>query len=170
MVWLVTAELETRPESACAAPEAGDPSAPEGPASAGVVVGECAVKGPLVPGAAAEIGYGLAPGVRGRGYGRRMLGELVARVVAAGASEIRAQTSTGNAASRRLLERAGFQLGPAGPDATTVSFVLPASALHAPGPTGSATPRVSHPPGQPPPSRSPTGQPPGPGSREKTRP
>ena len=73
-------------------------------------MGECAAKGPLIRGAPAEIGYGLAPRVRGRGYGRRMVAELVSILQGVGVSEIRAQTSADNIASRRVLERAGFQI------------------------------------------------------------
>ena len=72
-------------------------------------MGECAAKGPLIRGAPAEIGYGLAPRVRGREYGRRMVAELVSILQGVGVSEIRAQTSADNIASRRVLERAGFR-------------------------------------------------------------
>ena len=101
--WLVTAD---------GAPVEGTPVEDTpvlGTSIQGTVVGECAAKGPLIRGAPAEIGYGLAPRARGRGYGRRLVAELVSILQGVGVSEIRAQTSADNIASRRVLERAGFQ-------------------------------------------------------------
>jgi RimJ/RimL family protein N-acetyltransferase len=133
--WLVTAGGPLRRDAAgnpAANPKARD--AARGATETGVlvgdiphpggVVGECAVKGPLIRGAPAEIGYGLAPGVRGRGYGQAMVSQLVSTLVTAGVSEIGAHTEVGNAASRRLLERAGFRLSGAGQDASSVCYVL----------------------------------------------
>ncbi|MGZ4663897.1 MAG: GNAT family N-acetyltransferase [Frankiaceae bacterium] len=136
--WLVTADLATEPGQERDGPavtrptsaglvSAGPPT--DGPPHPGVVVvGECAVKGPLSRCAPAEIGYGLAPGARGRGYGRAMVSELVSTLLAAGASEIWAQTGADNVASRRVLEWAGLRLSRASQDATTVCYVLPAEA------------------------------------------
>ena len=137
--WLVTADLTaghaaapgqepegpaaTRPASAGLV-AAGTP--PGGPSHSGVVIGECAAKGPLIRGAPAEIGYGLAPSVRGRRHGRDMVRALVSMLVNASVLDIWAQTEAGNVASRRLLERAGFQLSGAGQDSSTLCYVLPA--------------------------------------------
>ncbi|WP_410589950.1 GNAT family N-acetyltransferase [Amycolatopsis sp. lyj-23] len=51
----------------------------------------------------------LAPGAAGRGHGRRLLGELLARCAKAGARQaIAVVVDSGNPASRRLHTSAGF--------------------------------------------------------------
>ncbi len=125
--WLVTASLATPPGQAWAGPGATPPTSAglmgtgpstAGPLHPGVVVGECAVKGPVSRCAPAEIGYGLAPVARGRGYGRMMVSELAATLLAAGAPEIWARTDAANVASRRVLARAGFRSTRASQDAS----------------------------------------------------
>jgi [ribosomal protein S5]-alanine N-acetyltransferase len=78
----------------------------------GLVIGECGTVGGLSDEGDLEIGYGLAPEHRGRGYGNEVVEALsrwlmtqpnVERVVA---REVLAE----NAASRRALENAGFVL------------------------------------------------------------
>jgi ribosomal-protein-alanine N-acetyltransferase len=77
----------------------------------GLVVGGIGFAGP--PGAAGEVelGYGIVPSRQGRGYATEAVAAMVAGaraapVVAAGVPP----PATGNAASRRVLEKAGFQL------------------------------------------------------------
>jgi RimJ/RimL family protein N-acetyltransferase len=56
-----------------------------------------------------EIGYGIAPACRGHGYATRGVTLLCAEAFASGrVKEILAETSVTNAASERVLEKAGF--------------------------------------------------------------
>ena len=55
-----------------------------------------------------EIGYGLAPSARGHGYAAEALVGLLGRARELGVRTVRARTETGNLASRRTLEHAGF--------------------------------------------------------------
>jgi ribosomal-protein-alanine N-acetyltransferase len=56
-----------------------------------------------------EIGYGLAPGSRGRGLGTRAVAALLEELERSGlVREVSAFVHPGNVASRRLLERLGF--------------------------------------------------------------
>lgn len=73
------------------------------------LVGECGwLSGPDEHGAA-EIGYGLAPSVRGRGLGMEAVGVLSAWVERQpGVRRITADALIGNEPSRRLLTRLGF--------------------------------------------------------------
>jgi [ribosomal protein S5]-alanine N-acetyltransferase len=79
----------------------------------GVVIGDCGTHGGPDEQGSVEIGYGLAQPYRGQGYATEAADALadwllrrpgVRRVVA---STLR----TGNPASRRVLEKAGFQCG-----------------------------------------------------------
>ena len=73
----------------------------------GVVIGDCGTTGPLGP--EVEIGFGLAAECRGRGYGTELVRFLVAGLLEDPlVSTVVAHTLPGNAASRRVLERAGF--------------------------------------------------------------
>jgi RimJ/RimL family protein N-acetyltransferase len=56
-----------------------------------------------------EIGYGLAPSARGRGYAAEALTALLTVAAEHGVSRVVADTDTGNIASQRTLERAGFR-------------------------------------------------------------
>lgn len=57
---------------------------------------------------AVELGYGLVPSARGRGFATEALRGAVVIARAAGAARIRADTDLDNGASRRVLEKAGF--------------------------------------------------------------
>jgi RimJ/RimL family protein N-acetyltransferase len=73
----------------------------------GVVIGDCGTTGPLGP--EVEIGFGLAAECRGRGYGSELVRLLAAALVEdPRVSSVVAHTLPANAASRRVLEKAGF--------------------------------------------------------------
>jgi ribosomal protein S18 acetylase RimI-like enzyme len=77
----------------------------------GRVAGECGVKARPGSGGVVEIGYGLAPGSRGRGLGTDAVGLLVDWLSARpDVARIEAEVAADNLASRRLLERLGFGL------------------------------------------------------------
>ena len=73
----------------------------------GVVVGDCGWFGPPTEGLV-DIGYGVAPSVRGRGVGRSAVRLLLSWVAEQGATEVRAEVLPGNEASLRLLAGLGF--------------------------------------------------------------
>lgn len=73
----------------------------------GVVVGDCGWFGPPVDGVV-EIGYGVAPSVRGRGLATAAVQLLLAWVASRGAVRVRAEVLPSNLPSLRLLERLGF--------------------------------------------------------------
>lgn len=76
----------------------------------GVVIGDCGVHGEADEAGRVEIGYGLAAPYRGRGYGTEMVRAITRWLLGLPeVREIRAETLAGNAASRRVLEKAGFQ-------------------------------------------------------------
>lgn len=70
-------------------------------------VGGIGFKGRPADGAV-EVGYGLAPSARGRGYAAEALTALCALVAGHGVTKVRADTTPDNHASWRTLERAGF--------------------------------------------------------------
>ena len=75
----------------------------------GQAIGDAGWKG--APGAdgTAEIGYGLAASVRGRGLGTELVGALAAWALRQpGCGTVRAEVLPGNLPSRRALERTGF--------------------------------------------------------------
>ena len=75
------------------------------------VIGELGWKGGPDQGGTAEIGYGLAAGQRGRGYGTEAVGAFVDWALdAGGAAALVAEVIADNLPSRRLLERLGFEL------------------------------------------------------------
>lgn len=78
----------------------------------GLVIGECGTRGGPDPDGAVEIGYGLAPPWRGRGYGRELVAALSAWLLDrhGAARAVVAQAHVDNLPSRRALERAGFAL------------------------------------------------------------
>jgi RimJ/RimL family protein N-acetyltransferase len=82
----------------------------------GEVVGECGwVGGPDADGSV-ELGYGLAPPARGRGLGTEAVAVLAAwSEQQPGVRRLVAEVVVGNAASRRLLGRLGFEQEPAAP-------------------------------------------------------
>ena len=57
---------------------------------------------------AVEIGYGIAPGVRGRGIATEAVRALLEVARANGVGAVLADTDAGNLASERVLERCGF--------------------------------------------------------------
>jgi len=77
----------------------------------GVVIGDCGTVGPLRAGGEIEIGYGLAAGHRGLGYGTEVVAALSGWLRSRpGVSRVVAEVQARNAPSRRVLERAGFAL------------------------------------------------------------
>lgn len=76
----------------------------------GKVVGDCGWFGPPDAEGEVEIGYGLAPSVRGRGLGTEAVRALLAWVRQQGAVRVRAEVLPGNEASLRLLRRLGFEV------------------------------------------------------------
>jgi RimJ/RimL family protein N-acetyltransferase len=77
----------------------------------GRVIGECGTHGPVDEAGCVEIGYGLAASSRGQEYGSEAVAAVTDWLI--GLPEvrtIRARTLIGNAPSRRVLEKAGFQL------------------------------------------------------------
>jgi len=76
----------------------------------GEVVGDCGWFGPPDASGEVEIGYGLAPSVRGRGLGTDTVRALLEWVRAQGATRVRAEVLPGNEASLRLLHRLGFEV------------------------------------------------------------
>lgn len=77
----------------------------------GVVIGDCGTVGPLRAGGEIEIGYGLAAEHRGLGYGTELVAALSDWLrTRPGVRRIVAEVLAGNVASRRALERAGFEL------------------------------------------------------------
>jgi RimJ/RimL family protein N-acetyltransferase len=80
----------------------------------GVVIGDCGTTGPIDDGAV-EIGFGLAEDERGRGYGTELVAGLSSWLLAhENIDSVVATTDTENAASRRVLEKAGFELAGVG--------------------------------------------------------
>ena len=55
-------------------------------------------------------GFGVVPAWRGRGLGRRLMSELVARARAAGLRRLSLEVLAGNTAALRLYERAGMRV------------------------------------------------------------
>lgn len=73
------------------------------------VVGLCSYKGPPDLAGVVEIGYGIAPSCRQRGYATRAVAHLLKVAVQDRAIRgLVAETMTGNLASQRVLERNGF--------------------------------------------------------------
>ncbi len=78
----------------------------------GEVVGDCGVHGPVSDDGEVELGFGLAPSARGRGVGREVVRLLAGwlSVQPQVRSVVAHAVLADNAASRRALEAAGFQL------------------------------------------------------------
>lgn len=75
----------------------------------GTHVGELCFKG-LAEGGAVEIGYGIAEGCRNRGYATEAVIALTAWALAQPrVTCVRAETEATNAASQRVLAKAGFE-------------------------------------------------------------
>lgn len=73
-----------------------------------VAVGGIGFKGPPQDGAV-EVGYGLAPSARGNGYATEALRAILHLAATLGVGRVRADTDLDNAASQRVLEKAGFR-------------------------------------------------------------
>lgn len=58
----------------------------------------------------AELGYGLVPAARGRGYATEALRAAVGLALRHGASAVVAETTDDNRASQRVLEKGGFSV------------------------------------------------------------
>jgi ribosomal-protein-alanine N-acetyltransferase len=91
----------------------------------GEIVGDCGWYGPPADGQGeVEIGYGLAPAYRRRGYATEAVRALVGWMAAYdGVRRVVAGTETTNVASRRLLERLGFTVTEV--DGANVRYALP---------------------------------------------
>ena len=71
-------------------------------------IGEMCFKG-LSPEGTAEIGYGLSPEFRGKGYAAEAVTAAVKWAAQQpGVTAVEAETDDGNTASQRVLEKAGF--------------------------------------------------------------
>ena len=75
----------------------------------GLAIGGIGFKGPPEDGAV-EVGYGLAPSARGSGYATEALRAAVELAGTLDVGAVRADTDVDNAASQRVLEKAGFHL------------------------------------------------------------
>jgi RimJ/RimL family protein N-acetyltransferase len=76
-----------------------------------VVIGDIGFHGPPTQGGAVTVGYGLAPGARGRGYATEALKAVVAWALAQPeVAWVEADTTHANQPSQRVLERAGMRL------------------------------------------------------------
>jgi ribosomal-protein-alanine N-acetyltransferase len=77
--------------------------------SSGSIVGFCSFKGPPMDGVV-EIAYGIAPDEQGKGYATEAARALVDFAhTFAGVKLVRAHTLPDGAASKRVLEKCGFQ-------------------------------------------------------------
>jgi RimJ/RimL family protein N-acetyltransferase len=78
--------------------------------SSGLVVGGIGFFGPPREGGEVEIGYGIVPSRQGRGYATEALRAMIEMAWAdARVRAMVAGTDPGNAASQRVLEKAGFR-------------------------------------------------------------
>jgi RimJ/RimL family protein N-acetyltransferase len=76
-----------------------------------MVVGDIGFHGPPNPGGSVTVGYGLAPGARGRGYATEALRAVVAWALARPeVVAVEADTTHANLPSQRVMERAGMRL------------------------------------------------------------
>lgn len=85
------------------------------PVTFGLAVGGVGFKGPPHDGSI-EVGYGLVPSARGRGYAAEALTALLAIAANHGIATVIADTTGDNIASQRTLTRAGFTFVGAGND------------------------------------------------------
>lgn len=77
----------------------------------GEVIGDCGWKGGPGPDGRAEIGYGLAASVRGRGLGTEVVRTLTAwALTQPGCTSVLAEVLADNLPSRKALEGSGFHL------------------------------------------------------------
>ncbi len=91
----------------------------------GRIVGDLGTHGPPDSAGCVEIGYALAPSARGKGIGTAAIAALVGRLATVpGIHQVTAVTGAENTASRRLLERQGFQLTGPLPGTGDVRYTL----------------------------------------------
>jgi hypothetical protein len=77
----------------------------------GMAIGDCGIHGPVDRDGGVEIGYGLAAVYRGQGYGSEAVAAITGWLTGLPqVSHVRARALSGNAPSRRVLEKAGFWL------------------------------------------------------------
>ncbi|MGN6742896.1 MAG: GNAT family N-acetyltransferase [Amnibacterium sp.] len=88
--------------------------------ASGLAVGGIGFFGPPDADGAVELGYGLVAAARGGGLATEALLAAVGIAAAHGATAVRADTEPGNAASQRVLAKAGF--AETGRTATQVRF------------------------------------------------
>lgn len=91
----------------------------------GKIIGDLGTHGPPDTDGCVEIGYSLAPSARGQGTGAAVVAALARRLAAVeGIRRLTAITGAENTASRRLLERQGFQLTGPLPGTGEVRYTL----------------------------------------------
>jgi RimJ/RimL family protein N-acetyltransferase len=91
----------------------------------GRIVGDLGTHGPPDRAGCVEIGYALAPSARGKGIGTAAIAALVGRpATVPGIRQVTAVTGAQNTASRRLLERQGFQITGPLPGTADVRYTL----------------------------------------------
>ena len=77
----------------------------------GAVIGDCGFHGMPDENGAVEVGYNIAPSARGRGYASEAFEALIGfALLQHGVRRVRAETTRANAASRRVMEKAGMRL------------------------------------------------------------
>lgn len=77
----------------------------------GCVIGDCGFHHPPDGRGVVEIGYGIADSVRDRGYATEAIEVLIGfALLQEGVRRVEAETTAANAASRRVLEKAGLRL------------------------------------------------------------
>jgi RimJ/RimL family protein N-acetyltransferase len=75
----------------------------------GVAIGGAGFFGPPGDDGAVELGYGIVPSMRGRGVATAALRAMLLIAAEHGATTVRADTTVGNVASVRVLEKAGLR-------------------------------------------------------------
>lgn len=73
-----------------------------------VAIGTLGTKGGPDPEGAVEIGYGLIPSARGRGFMTEAVAAMLTELREVGIRRVTAETDPDNTASHRVLERCGF--------------------------------------------------------------
>ncbi len=95
------------------------------------VIGDCGWYGPPGAGGEVEIGYGMSPAFRGRGYATEAVRALLGWVTAyPGVRRVVASTEVTNTPSRRLLERLRFTVTEVG--GAEVRYALPVPVVRRP--------------------------------------
>lgn len=80
--------------------------------SSGLVVGNCAFKGPPDAGGVVEVAYGIDPAYQGRGFATQAANALVGFAFASGKVRlVSAHTRPDNSSSARVLAKCGFTRG-----------------------------------------------------------